>query len=122
MASRASGVYVGTLVSVKFAGDEEPVDVEPTVLGVDPDAGIVQAASRSALSRGEYLRAPASRPRKVERLWYRRSRSDYPGGSLWYHELDNAKGYSHNENGALNVVLVGLDVERCPGPGDFLCG
>ncbi len=115
--------YVGTLTGIQWADEEGSWDVEETVLGVDQHLGIVQAWTRRDLAEGDYLGAPRARGRPVSRLWYRRSREGWPGGSSWFHDLDKCTGHvQENPDGPPLVVLVGPDVAVCEGPGDFLCG
>lgn len=117
--------YVGELYAVLPEGEDEPIEVERTALGVDRDGlGVVQAFTRADLERGVYIEPPDVEPVPCDRLWYRRRRPDYPGGNRWYHDLDNAVMFSnHDQAGPPLVVIVGEDVETCPGiPGEFLCG
>ena len=113
---------MGTLVAVRFEGDEDGTEVIPSVLGVCPEGGLVQSETRAQFYAGEYMRPPDVDPRPVDRLWYRRSRAEYPGSNLWFHDLDTCEAFSHKSLGGVEVVLVGPDVERCDGTRDFLCG
>jgi hypothetical protein len=127
-------VYVGTLYAIQIAG-QEPEQVARCVIGVDDELGIVQAQSRSALARGDYFEPPRGNSQRCERLWYERSRKDYPRDRFWFHDLDDCRAYIGGpldkdsdiadreiEARAPRVVLVGQDVKICPEPGDFLCG
>ncbi len=127
-------VYVGTLYAIQLEG-EDPEQVPRCVIGVDEEMGIVQASSRAAPGRGEYYKAPRGKGIKCTRLWYERSRVDYPDDRFWFHDLDDCRAYMGGglDNGndiadrkiqtrTPRVVLVGKDVEICPEPGDFLCG
>ena len=129
-------VYVGTLVAIQLHGDE-PIDVTPVILGVDPEIGLVQAKTRRDLSRGNYMEPPArARGSKCERLWYERQRKEFPNDRLWFHDLEDARAIfvapldkrrRSPDRGTSEatplVIITGPDVETCPDPpGDFLCG
>ncbi len=127
-------VYVGTLYAVQIEG-QDPEKVARCVIGVDDELGIVQASSRAALGRGDYFCPPKGKGEKCDRLWYERSRKDYPDDRFWFHDLEDCRAYigggldNHNDiadrkiqTSAPTVVLVGKDVEICPQEGDFLCG
>ncbi len=131
----ARAVYVGTLYAIQIEG-HDPIPCDPVALGVDSEIGIVQADTRGELARGDYLDPPPrARGRKCVRLWYQRSRIDYPGDVYWFHDLDDCRAYSggpldkpggvadRQKKAAPLVILRGPDVEICEGsPGDFLCG
>lgn len=128
-------IYVGQLYAFQLEGGQ-PQDCERVALGVDPELGLVQAPSRRELSAGEYMEPPArARGRKCVRLWYERSRKDFPGDKLWFHDLEDCRAFvtpaldKNNRSADRGVVarpmviLRGPDVETCPDPpGDFLCG
>tara|TARA_R110000824_G_scaffold70058_3_gene180136 strand:+ start:364 stop:720 length:357 start_codon:yes stop_codon:yes gene_type:complete len=115
-------VYVGRLYAVQFEGADQE-EVRPRVLGVDPELGIVTAPSRAALARGDYDDPPESSGLYVARLWYRRARTDHPGGDLWYHDLTACEGFpSPKKTGPPAVTLRGPDVAICDQAGSFLCG
>jgi len=127
--------YVGTLYAIQLQG-EEPQDVERTVLGVDPEYGIVQAHTREDLKRAKYLDIPrGSKGKKCVRLWYERRRKEYPGDTYWYHDLADSSAFFVNgvdnrrdtndrsEQVVPQVILEGPDVDICAAtPGNFLCG
>lgn len=127
--------YVGTLYAVQLEG-QEPQPVERVALGVDDELGLVQADNRRELAAGRYLSpTKGTRPKRCVRLWYERTRKDYPGDRYWYHDLADTSAFfvstldntqATDDRGlqvAPLVVLEGPDVEICAGiPGDFLCG
>ena len=131
----SEATYVGTLYAIQIKG-EDPMEVARCKIGVDPEYGIVQAPTVGKLMRGEYT-APKryARGKKCVRLWYHRSRIDYPNDAHWFHDLDDCRAYLSQpldkdkgiadreiNAAAPQVVLIGTDVEICPQPGQFLCG
>ena len=133
-----AAIYVGKLVAIRLEGGP-PIDVEPCVLGVDEELGLVQADTRGELAAGDYWEAPArARGRVCDRLWYERRRKEFPRDRLWFHDLadcraffepglDIPRGASQSDRSGRDelprVTLTGPDVEACPDPpGDFLCG
>jgi hypothetical protein len=128
-------VYVGKLYAIQLEG-QEPVSCAEVILGVDEELGLVQAESRQELAAGEYMDPPPrARGKKCIRLWYERSRKEYPRDRFWFHDLDDARAYfvagldknrqipDRTIKVAPVVIIRGPDVETCPDPpGDFLCG
>lgn len=131
----SAAVYVGTLYAVQLEG-QDPIPCDPVALGVDPDLGIVQADTRAELAAGEYMEPPPrARGKKCVRLWYERSRVDFPNERYWFHDLDDCRAYTaatldkqtrtadRGKEAQPLVILRGPDVEICDGtPGNFLCG
>lgn len=127
--------YVGKLYAIQLP-KEEPMMVQPVIIGIDDELGLVQAPSRRELMDGEYMEpAKGARGVKCLRLWYERSRKDFPNDRFWYHDLDDSRAYfdqsldkrsqtnDRRAQGLPGVVLIGQDVEICQDqPGSFLCG
>ena len=127
-------VYVGKLYAFQVEGGD-PIECEPTIIGVDDDLGLVQADTRSKLKRGDYIEpAKYARGKRCVCLWYERRRKQYPNDLYWFNELDDAfvfaaldtRSSAPDRGGQARprVVIQGPDVETCKNepPGDFLCG
>lgn len=104
-------------------GDPEGYEVRRCAMGIDPEVGLVTAPTRAALSRGDYTPRPNGRAQPLRRVWYSRSRENYPGGSYWYHDLDRARIITEATTNEPPAVYVQSDTAIiCPGePGAFLC-
>ena len=116
--------YVGMLERVATEeGDREGFEVRRCALGIDPEMGLVTAPTRAALSRGEYTARPNGRSAPLTRVWYSRTRKNYPGGAFWYHDLDKARVIAEGNGSEPPAVYVQSDTATiCPGePGSFLC-
>jgi len=113
--------YVGKLYQIEAGG--EIFDVEPVVIGVDPDLGMVTAPTRSALTCGEYYENPRNGEKlPCSKVWYMRSRKGYDGAN-WYHDLDPGASVVIDQASAPPFVWFNApDVEICDQTGAFLCG
>lgn len=111
--------YVGTLVGVVDADGRE-IAVQPRVLGVHPDYGLLTAETRSDLLKG----LADAKPKKgetldISSLLYDRERRGYPGRH-WIHETPGGKATLDKSNPPL-AYLDAPDETRCDMAGDFLC-
>ena len=123
-----SAVYVGRLYMIQLE-NEEPLEVRGCAIGVDADAGLVQADNARDLSRGRYWKRPKNRrSKRCVRLWYTRKREEFPEDFQWFHDLDDARAVvtldkrKDAHEGQSVAFLEGRDVYECPQSGNFLCG
>ena len=119
MTDEEDPTYVGTLVGVvTIDGDE--IEVEPRVLGVTPEDGIVTAASRPDL-RDRIFDGPPKRGTTLDlhAVLYDRLRQGYPG-KHWIHETPGAKAKVDKSNPPYAYLIAPAE-RRCDMAGDFLC-
>lgn len=113
-----SVTYHGIVEGVRLANGRY-LAVPPVALGSADGVGLVTAATRPALERGDFFDLVAGRYRAITEVFYRRRR---PGGTHWRHEL-KATAFAL---GAQGPVFLSVDPTRaahvCPSPpGDFIC-